>query len=147
MLVALLVHPLAPGVFVGTVALGATVLVGGGWLATRALGGPGGHLNFLPPFYSRMAAWCGGRQHLNKCQSGNHVTARRHETRQDEPARWTALAARLGDHDEDTRPAESVGHAQDGQPATYPPLTVVKPQPDLPPPATKAPQAHRVSEP
>jgi len=41
-LVPLLVHPLAPGVFVGTVALGATVLVGGGWLATRALGGPGG---------------------------------------------------------------------------------------------------------
>jgi len=41
MLVALLVHPLAPGVFVGTVALGATVLVGGGWLATRELGGPG----------------------------------------------------------------------------------------------------------
>jgi len=57
LLVPLLVHPLAPGVFVGTVALGATVLVGGGWLATRVLGGFKAH----PPLWERvrliMEAW------------------------------------------------------------------------------------------
>jgi hypothetical protein len=60
LLVPLLVHPLAPGLFVGSVALGATVLVGGGWLATRALSGPGGHpvpwVRWLPPFGCRRHA-------------------------------------------------------------------------------------------
>ena len=37
------------------------------------------HTYFLPPFYGRMATWCGGAQNLNKCQSGNHVPARRNE--------------------------------------------------------------------
>jgi len=71
MLVALLVHPLAPGVFVGTVALGATVLVGGGWLATRALGGPGGHLNFLPP---STAGWPPGAAADNTSTNANPAT-------------------------------------------------------------------------
>jgi hypothetical protein len=97
------------------------------------------HTYFLPPFYNRMATWCGGAQNLNKCQSGNHVLARRHEARDGEPARWTAMTARLRENDEDSRPAESVGHAQDGQPAAYPPLTVVPPQPDPPPPDYRGP--------
>jgi hypothetical protein len=96
------------------------------------------HTYFLPPFYARMAQWCGGPQNLNKCQSGHHVAARRQEGRDGAPARWAAMTAQLRETDEDDRPVESIGHAQDSA-EHYPALTVVPPQPDPPPPDHRGP--------
>ena len=79
------------------------------------------HTYYLPPFYSRLATWCGGPQHLSKCQSGNHEPARQHEGRTGQADRWAQLTEQLREDDEDDRPAETIGWAQTGEPAAYPP--------------------------
>ena len=91
------------------------------------------HTYYLPPFYSRLAVWCGGPQNLSQCRSGNHQPARQQEGRTGEEARWAQLTEQLREDDEDSRPVETIGWAQTGEPVTYPPLAVV-PQPPEPPP-------------
>ena len=49
------------------------------------------HSYCLPPFYGRLAAWCGGPQHLSKCQAGGHEPARQHEGRAGQADRWAKL--------------------------------------------------------
>jgi hypothetical protein len=90
------------------------------------------HTYYLPPFYSRLAVWCGGPQNLSQCRSGNHQPARQQEGRTGEEARWAQLTEQLREDDEDSRPVETIGWAQTGEPVTYPPLAVV-PQPPEPP--------------
>lgn len=66
--------------------------------------------------------------------------ARQHEGRSGQAERWPRLTDQLREDGEDDRPAETVGWAQTGEPATYPPLAVVPypPPPDYNGPTPKS---------